>query len=94
MDDDSSPMERDPAVDEFLDGLDERIGKRGCPICGEDGWISVPSPGYLPVGGLATMKVAYLVSGHCYFVRSHVIDPEWHDAISASRTEEDPSSSS
>jgi len=29
MDDDSSPMERDPAVDEFFDGLDERDWKEG-----------------------------------------------------------------
>jgi len=31
MDDDSSPMERDPAVDEFFDGLDERDWKEGLP---------------------------------------------------------------
>ncbi len=60
------------------------IGKRGCPICGENGWISVPILAYLPVGGLATMKVGYLICVHCYFVRSHVMDPEWHVAIAAS----------
>lgn len=94
---DDTPMQRDPAVDEFFDGLDERIGKKACPLCGENGWISVPIPGYLPafagssVGGLATVKLACLVCVHCHFVRSHVMDPDWHEAIAAQGTQEEPS---
>jgi hypothetical protein len=99
MVDDDSPIQRDPAVDEFLDGLDERIGKKACPVCGEHGWISMPVPGYLPLvaefslAGLGALKLACLVCAHCYFFRSHVMDPEWHDAIAALASQEKPSSS-
>jgi hypothetical protein len=94
--DDNLFAKRDPAVDEFFDDLNERIGAHPCPICGHDRWVSVPHPGYVPVmaefslAGLVTMKLACLVCVHCYFLRSHVMDPAWHEAISALNTP-DPS---
>jgi hypothetical protein len=87
-----NPIERHPVVDEFFDGLDERIGKRPCPICGESEWVSVPIPGYILAipenlgEDPASLKVACLVCMHCYFLRPHIMDTGWHEAIKALRS--------
>jgi hypothetical protein len=75
-----------PTIDEFLDGLAQRIGKhRPCPICGGTDWIVVaPNPMSVLVGAASpaagppddrALNLAVLVCSRCRFVRTHLTTP-------------------
>lgn len=73
------PSRRDPAIQEFLDGLDRDIrAERSCPVCGANDWHAVATPVSFDTaqGGLQTeMKVVMLVCRRCRFIRLHLLNP-------------------
>lgn len=75
-------MDGDPGARDFLRSLESRVGRRPCPFCRSRAWITVSAPGFVPGEGTdSSIEVATLICGHCYFVRAHVMDPRWHEAI-------------
>jgi C4-type Zn-finger protein len=75
-------------VEIFKQGLDDQIGERPCPICGETNWVTVPVPGYMvfhthdfDIRLMGRVQLACFICARCYFLRSHVMDADWHSAI-------------
>jgi hypothetical protein len=104
MDEQSSWLKKlDPGVmvEIFKQGLDGQIGERPCPICGETDWVMAPVPGYmvfhteddLDLRYMGRVELACFICARCYFVRSHVMDPDWHSAIADPTPKEAPARS-
>jgi hypothetical protein len=76
------------SVDDFLDGLDELIGKkRPCPICGCVDWMASPNAVAFMAAEIrsaddldtGSLHVAFLRCAQCRFLRMHLlpdVEPE------------------
>ncbi len=71
--------ERDAALHDFIDGLDERFGEHPpCPVCGGTDWHATSSPISLLAGqgSVGTvLQAAMFACQRCRFLRLHVLNP-------------------
>ncbi len=91
--DEGAPAEP-PTVADFFDGLDKRLGRQECPICGVDDWHFVLEPVFVRAergaegnAVRADMSIAMAVCKSCRFVRMHLGNPlpdvtVWMDPLS------------